>query len=480
MIRLEIVCPCGIEVISRIFEILTSFNVVLKGIETNTVGYLYLVISDVEFSQLQSLLTKLRYIDVVCDARVLRAIPSELEHREVQLLLNTISAPVILVDRDGVISQVNEAFAFACCCPREQLISQPFSEYIKGFSLGRWLGSGQGRSESAEVYLGERPYQAQIEPLAEESSVLNLPTALMILHPDSCLVPDLDLSSIRDSFAPFGLIAHHPSYLRVVEQIKQVAEQSRPLLLYGEIGSGRKFSAQLLNHFRGNSPEQMVCIDGLISDTILDEQLLDIVVDLPEMVLVRQIEKLQPAQFSRLISQLHSVTQVVYTSSLPPGELIDRFGSDMFYSGISQCLEILPLRMRLEDIIPLVQAWLDEEFLNYGQPSPTLTKSVQQFIKKCSWPGNIAQLLQVLRDTMSITGPRAWTVKDIQYSHQSESYSIDLNGILDHDYHQAMSEFERLLLNHHYPHYPSTRSLAKKLGLSHTAVAKKLKEHKIT
>lgn len=44
---------------------------------------------------------------------------------------------------------------------------------------------------------------------------------------------------------------------------------------------------------------------------------------------------------------------------------------------------------------------------------------------------------------------------------------------------QAMKQYEANLLRRLYPAYPSTRQLAKKLGVSHTAIANKLRDYGI-
>ncbi|MFM2484224.1 TyrR/PhhR family helix-turn-helix DNA-binding protein [Celerinatantimonas yamalensis] len=477
---LEIVCPCSIEVISHIFEILAAYQLSIDGIESDPSGFIYIVISDLDFADLKELLTGIRCLDSVLDARVVGMIPSELGDRQIQLLLDQIIYPVLLVDRNGLILHANQASAFACQSLFEQLLGRPLTDFVKGFSISRWLGSGNGRTEFAEVYLGERPYRAFVEPLADELSLSHFPSVLMVFRLEGQYVPNLDLASIRDSFAPFGLIAQANEYSRVIEQLQQIAQQPRPLLLYGEVGSGKRFSAKLLNHLQGNSLESMPELAGPIDDTALDEQLLEIAINRPEMVLVYQLENFSSEQLPRIMAQLNSVKQVTFTSQYSPERLIEQIGNELFYSGIGQCIEIAPLRNRPDDIVALAQAWLDEYYLSLGRSSLALSKSVQQFLKKCQWPGNIAQLLQVLRDTMARTGPRAWIVRDIQYEHRRQKSEPMVSGLLDKDYHQAMNDFERLLLSYHYPQYPSTRSLAKKLGLSHTAVAKKLKEHKLT
>ena len=51
----------------------------------------------------------------------------------------------------------------------------------------------------------------------------------------------------------------------------------------------------------------------------------------------------------------------------------------------------------------------------------------------------------------------------------------EFEGSLD----EEVKRFEKDILKRLYPSYPSTRQLAKKLGLSHTAIANKLRDYGI-
>ncbi len=70
----------------------------------------------------------------------------------------------------------------------------------------------------------------------------------------------------------------------------------------------------------------------------------------------------------------------------------------------------------------------------------------------------------------------------ISRSAQLPSYTNDF-GYLEQDFDgtldEAVKRFEASLLRKLFPAYPSSRQLAKKLGLSHTAVANKLREYGI-
>ena len=58
------------------------------------------------------------------------------------------------------------------------------------------------------------------------------------------------------------------------------------------------------------------------------------------------------------------------------------------------------------------------------------------------------------------------------------SYSIHYTKLYDEGgLQEASKRFERAMLEHLYPQFPSSRQLAQRLGISHTAVANKLREH---
>jgi len=61
------------------------------------------------------------------------------------------------------------------------------------------------------------------------------------------------------------------------------------------------------------------------------------------------------------------------------------------------------------------------------------------------------------------------------YSSDFGYFDDEFEGTLDN----ATKQFEANILRRLYPAYPSTRLLAKKLGVSHTAIANKLRDYGI-
>ena len=56
------------------------------------------------------------------------------------------------------------------------------------------------------------------------------------------------------------------------------------------------------------------------------------------------------------------------------------------------------------------------------------------------------------------------------------SLEADLEGLT---LNEAVNEFERHFLQHWYQKYPSTRKLARQLGVSHTTIAQKINKYNL-
>jgi transcriptional regulator of aroF, aroG, tyrA and aromatic amino acid transport len=94
------------------------------------------------------------------------------------------------------------------------------------------------------------------------------------------------------------------------------------------------------------------------------------------------------------------------------------------------------------------------------------------------WPGNVRQLENVLFQAVSLCEGEVIEAQHLRLIGEVRDEgldSIDLAGSLG-DIHD---EVERRVLARLYPEFPSSRLLAKRLGVSHTTIANKLKRHGI-
>ncbi|WP_036829039.1 TyrR/PhhR family helix-turn-helix DNA-binding protein, partial [Photobacterium sanctipauli] len=154
------------------------------------------------------------------------------------------------------------------------------------------------------------------------------------------------------------------------------------------------------------------------------------------------------------------------------------FREDLFYRLNVLSLHVPPLRERTADIVPLADLFLSQFAQELQQPKPLISGEVAQYLSQYAWPGNIRQLRNVLFRAMTQLEGSEISVEDVQLP-ENESTTVISEETLDGSLDEIMKRYESGILNSLYRSYPSTRKLAKRLGVSHTAVANKLREYGI-
>ena len=157
---------------------------------------------------------------------------------------------------------------------------------------------------------------------------------------------------------------------------------------------------------------------------------------------------------------------------------IGKFREDLYYRLNVFGLSLPALRNRRSDILPLAKLFIAQAAQKNGCEHINISDDCHHFIEHYPWPGNIRQLENVLISAVALLEGKVIEVTHLQlpvYTPQHGYLEQDFEGTLD----EAVKVFEADILRKLYPAYPSTRQLAKKLGLSHTAIANKLREYDI-
>ncbi|VAW43907.1 hypothetical protein MNBD_GAMMA02-112 [hydrothermal vent metagenome] len=137
-------------------------------------------------------------------------------------------------------------------------------------------------------------------------------------------------------------------------------------------------------------------------------------------------------------------------------------------------LDVSPLRERPEDIEPLMQHFLHLFNQQLGQNTVfSLDATVK--VKRYYWPGNASQLRHAIYKAIMTTKDSTIQASDLDLE-GAISLEADLDGLT---LNEAVNEFERHFLQHWYQKYPSTRKLARQLGVSHTTIAQKINKYNL-
>ncbi|WP_419176233.1 sigma-54 interaction domain-containing protein [Desulfosediminicola sp.] len=159
-----------------------------------------------------------------------------------------------------------------------------------------------------------------------------------------------------------------------------------------------------------------------------------------------------------------------------------RFREDLYYRLSSFILRLPPLRQRKEDIPGLVRLYLDRFNEKYSCTA-RVGSGAMQALMHYAFPGNIRELKNIIENSValsengaadefihiSLEGDCPQGRKRMTAGSTPESFNLTRN----------VQELERTILLRAKQEFPTTREMAKKLGISQPSVVRKLKQYNI-
>lgn len=240
-----------------------------------------------------------------------------------------------------------------------------------------------------------------------------------------------------------SLIGDSASMQQVRTMIEKLARSQAPIYISGESGSGKELGARLIHSRSARAAGPFVPVNcGAIPENLMESEFfgyrkgaftgaqddregffqaasggtlfLDEVADLP---LAMQVKLLRAIQEKR-VRKVGSVTEepvdvrIICATHRNLRELVDKgsFRQDLYYRLNVIELRMPPLRERLEDIAPLVDAVLRRLF---GDTSPKLSSGALKALEFYSFPGNVRELENILERATALCSGDTIEVDDL-------------------------------------------------------------------
>ena len=240
-----------------------------------------------------------------------------------------------------------------------------------------------------------------------------------------------------------ALIGDSPAMQQVRTMIEKLARSQAPIYISGESGSGKELAARLIHSRSARAASPFVPVNcGAIPENLMESEFfgyrkgaftgaqddregffqaasggtlfLDEVADLP---LAMQVKLLRAIQEKR-VRKVGSVTEepvdvrIICATHKNLRELVDRgaFRQDLYYRLNVIELRMPPLRERLEDIPPLVDAILHRVF---GDRPPRLSSGALKALQFYSFPGNVRELENILERATALCSDDSIEVDDL-------------------------------------------------------------------
>lgn len=326
---------------------------------------------------------------------------------------------------------------------------------------------------------------------------------------------------LEDELSSNGMITDNPVMYKILELAGRVAGSEVTVLIQGESGVGKEVLAKLIHVWSKRRGAFIKVNCGAIPQHLLESELfgynrgaftgankegkpgifelaaegtlfLDEIEDLPLDLQVKFLQVIQDRAFIRLggTKLIKVDVRLIAASNRELGKLVAerKFREDLFYRLNVVPITIPPLRERQEDIPLLVDYFLNKYNSKYDVEkllSPALLNSFRNY----SWPGNIRELKNTIerlvvtcsgnvinsdilgiRQEIPLQSPES-KILESEENHRKETVST-LKEIVE--------SIEKETLSKALKEYGNSRRIGRVLGISHTAVLKKIKKYNLT
>ncbi len=240
-----------------------------------------------------------------------------------------------------------------------------------------------------------------------------------------------------------SLIGDSPSMQQVRAMIEKLARSQAPIYISGESGSGKELAARLIHSRSARAAGTFVPVNcGAIPENLMESEFfgyrkgaftgadseregffqaasggtlfLDEVADLPLAMQVKLLRAIQEKRVRKVCSVTEDPVDVriICATHRNLRELVDKgaFRQDLYYRLNVIELRMPPLRERLEDIPPLVDAILRRVF---GANTPKLSTGALKALEFYSFPGNVRELENILERATALCSGETIEVDDL-------------------------------------------------------------------
>ena len=228
-------------------------------------------------------------------------------------------------------------------------------------------------------------------------------------------------------------IFEDPRSQALLDELEQVAPSDATVLIAGETGTGKELIARHLHNQSTRKDGPFVVVScGAFSDALVDAELfghengafagafgtqvgwfeqanggtifLDEVNDLPLPVQNKLLRVLQEREITRLGGRtpIPVALRIVAATTVDLETLVQekRFRKDLYYRLNVVSLNVLTLKERPGDIVPLARYFIDLYSKRLGHPRASLTPEAERLLTAAPWHGNVRELENVIHRTL--------------------------------------------------------------------------------
>lgn len=449
-------------------------------------------------------------------------------NRQLDFLINSSVDGLAIVDSTGEIIKVNEAYLEMLGQPEEDIVGVNADELQEKrivypaissltFKEGRDLTIIQQTSNGKKLLTTARPIYNEDDRIeriivnARDIHSLNLDVGdnkdrKLKLY----LSENNGSSEIKEG--PGDLIWKSEEMDNIINLSRKIAYSDSSVLIVGESGTGKEVIASYIHDLSDREGNMVKINCAAIPDNLLESELfgyetgaftgarsegkkgliekadggtlfLDEIAELPLQMQTKLLQVIQEKEVARIGSlekkkidfRLITATNRDIKNLVASGD----FREDLYYRLNVVFIEIPPLRKRKQDILPMVNFYL-EKYMDKYNKNLSLSGEAEDFLINYSWPGNVRELINLIERVVVISDGGEVCKKELKELSKvteeiNEEDNIAVNKIIPLK--EAVVEVEKKILDMAKEKDMSTYQMADLLGVNQSTIVRKLNKY---
>lgn len=368
-----------------------------------------------------------------------------------EAIFRSVKDPIITMDKDAAIIEINEAAVDMCGFPRDA-IGMKFSALTKGCNgtCAEFLEEAIRRKEHIEAS------RIECHPLGGPRKVISLSAfplldsqnvfkGVVMVFRDETRLDNLE-RELKSHRQVHRLVGKSVEMQKVYSLIEALANRQTTVLISGESGTGKELVAEALHSEGDRRHKPLVKVNcSALPEDLLESELfghvkgaftgafqerigrfhrahggtifLDEVGDLPTKIQGKLLRVLQEREFERVgeSTPIKVDVRVIAATNKNLREKVKRgeFREDLYYRLKVVEITMPPLRDRRDDIPPLVDHFRRRFNAIFGKEIEAVSNDVMKAFLDYHWPGNVRQLEHTIEHAFVLCRNRTITLDDL-------------------------------------------------------------------
>lgn len=258
----------------------------------------------------------------------------------------------------------------------------------------------------------------------------------------------IPLTVVRESKKEYryaGLVGSSEAFLKMIDVVERVKDNSATVLIQGESGTGKELIARAIHYQGARAKQPFISVNcGAIPEHLIESELfgyvkgaftganenrsglfhaaqngtlfLDEIGTASAAIQTRLLRVLQEKEITMIGSQKPEKIDIRILSATND-DLLDMcqsgtFRQDLYYRLNVVQIDTTPLRERKTDIMPIVAMLLKKYGEEYKKQEVSLSDKAFEILYRHSWPGNVRELENVIQ-RMIILGGSYLDINDV-------------------------------------------------------------------